>query len=186
MRSSWFVAVAALALTSVSGPAHACRMHAQLDLNDVRYADVVLVGRVSNYQIIRDVEFRRKMLASPTLPADMRKFYEGSNGLLSDYARFNVTVDRVLTGKAPTKIIVTWDNSTFGEPEKMAAGPFLIALRRPSSKVPPLRGPSATILPSREPESLTVLQAPCSSPFMFESTSEEARTVERIVAARPR
>lgn len=186
MRSCWFVAATALALISVSGPGHACVMHAQLDLNDVRYADVVLVGRISKYEIIRDVEFRKMMLANPKLSADMRKLYEGSNGLLGDYARFNVTVDRVLAGKAPTKISVTWDNSTFGEPDKMATGPFLIALRKPSSKTPPLRGPSATISPSREPQSLTVLQAPCSSPFIFDSVSDEARAVERILAARPR
>lgn len=184
MQPCWAVAVAALPLALMSGPVHACRMHAQLELSDVRYADVVLIGRVSHYRIIRDVEFRRKMLANPKLPPDMRKFYQGPNGLLSDYASFDVEVDQVLAGKATTSISVTWDNSTFGVPEKMAAGPFLIALRRPDSKIPPLRGPSATILPSREPRSLTVLQAPCSSPFIFESTSDEARTIGLILSGR--
>lgn len=180
------VATAALALVLVSGPAHACRMYAKLDLNDVKYADVVLVGRVSNYRIVRDVEFRRKMLANPKLSPDMRKLYESTSSLLSDYARFDIQVDQVLAGKAPTRLSVTWHNSTFREPEKMATGPFLIALRWPYSKTPPLRGPSATILPNREPGSMAVLQAPCSSPFIFESTSNEARTVRLILGTRPR
>jgi hypothetical protein len=59
-------------------------------------------------------------------------------------------------------------------------------LRRPASGIPPLRGPSATIMPNREPKSLAVLQAPCSSPFLFESTSKEARAVQRILDSRRR
>jgi hypothetical protein len=155
-------------------------------LNDISYADVVLVGRVSNYKIIRDIEFRQKMLANPNLSLDRRKFFEGQNGILSDYARFEVQVEEVLVGKVPTTISVTWDNSTFGEPEEMADGPFLIALRQPGSKMPPLRGPSATILPSREPESLTVLQAPCAAPFIFGSTSDKAQTIRGILNAKNR
>jgi hypothetical protein len=186
MKPCWAITVAVLPLALISGPAHACRMHAKLQLSDVSNADVVLVGRVSNYRIVRDVEFRRKMLASPKLPPDMRKFYEGPNGLISDYARFDVQVDRVLIGKVAARISVTWDNSTFGEPETMAAGPFLMALRRADSKMPPLRGPSATVLPSRDPGLLTVLQAPCSSPFLFTAGDENARIVESIVASRPR
>ena len=180
------VVTAALALAWAGGPAHACRIYARLDINDVKHADVVVVGRVSSYQIVRDVEFRRKMLANPKLPRDRREFYEGTSSVLGDYARFDVQVDRVLAGAAPTSLSVTWDNSTSGEPETMRAGPFLSALRKSHSKMPPLRGPSATILPSREPASLTVLQAPCSSPFIFESTSEEARAIRLLLEARPR
>jgi hypothetical protein len=174
---------AALALAFSSGPVDACRTHARLEITDVKYADVIVIGRISHYRIVRDVEFRRKMLADPNLSPAMRGIYEGRNGLLSDYAAFDIQVDQVLFGSAPATLSVTWDNSTFGEPETMAAGPFLIALRQPNSKMPPLRGPSATILPSREPASLTVLQAPCSSPFIFESTGEEARAIRLLLAA---
>lgn len=186
MQRSWCVALTALSFVLASEPVHACRVRALLDLNDVKYADVVLVGRVSNYQIVRDVEFRREKLADPKHPLDLLKTYESTASLMSDYARFDIQVNQVLTGKAPTRLAVTWDNSTFEIPEKMASGPFLIALRKPSSEIPPLRGPSATILPSREPGSMAVLQAPCSSPFIFESTSNEARTVRLILKARPR
>jgi hypothetical protein len=182
----WSVTASLLAFAS-SEPAHACRIYAGIDLNDVSYADVVVVGRISNYRIVRDEDTRRKMLSIPSLSAEMRKTYEDpSEILLWDYARFDVLVSEVLTGTAPKKLSVTWDNSTFGEPEKMPSGPFLIALRNPSSKSPPLRGPSATIFPNREPKSLTVLQAPCASAFIFEETSSEAQAVRGIVNARKR
>jgi hypothetical protein len=186
MQRFWFVATMALACVSVTEPARACMISAALDLNDIKYADVVLVGRVSKYEIVLDQEFRQKRLANPNLSPDLRKFYEGQNGILSDYARFNVQVEEVLAGKAPKTVSVTWDNSTFGEPEEMAAGPFLIALRQPRSKMPPLRGPSATILPSREQDTLTVLQAPCSEPFIFQSTGKEALAIRKLLGAQTR
>lgn len=186
MKRLWCVAPVVLAFAA-GGPAHACRIRAPTVLDDVRHADVVLVGRISNYRIVRDNEFRRRMLSSPHLPADMRAMYESqTTTLLPDYARFDIQVDEVLAGRAPTRLSVTWDNSTFGEPAEMAAGPFLIALRRSNSGTPPLRGPSATIRPSPEPESLTLLQAPCAGAFIFESMSNEARTIRRTLAARPR
>jgi hypothetical protein len=161
-------------------------MNATINLDDVKYADVVVVGQIMNYKIVRDHEFRRRMLSNPNLSPNMRELYEGPGGLISDYARFDVQIDEVLVGKAPTTLSVTWDNSTFEEPEKMATGPFLIALRDPKSPTPPLRGPSAYVGPNPDPTALTVLQAPCSSPFIFESTSDETRTVRSILAAQPR
>lgn len=159
-------------------------MRAQLVLEDVKFADVVLVGRISNYTIVRDDAQRQRMLSLPNLPSDMRKLYEDpKQSLIWDYARFDVQVDEVLFGKSPRRLSVTWDNSTFGEPSALPGGPFLIALRGPTARIPPLRGPSATIQPPREPGRLTVLQAPCASPFIFESTSDNARTIRQILKA---
>jgi hypothetical protein len=183
MQGHWFAAAIVLAL-SASEPALACRTYSKIVLDDVRYADVVVVGRISGYRIVRDEAFRQEMLSNPNLSPEGRRMYEGRDSLLPDYARFEIQVDEVLFGSAPNRLSVTWDNSTFGEPEEMGVGPFLIALRRPSSTTPPLRGPSATILPNAEPDLYTVLQAPCSSPFLFENMSNEASIVRRIVRAR--
>ncbi|MCW3796205.1 hypothetical protein OMW55_00070 [Sphingomonas sp. BN140010] len=184
MFSSKFDVALAAASLVISTPAYACRTDAELDLHDVRFADVVLVGRVLNYRIVRDEAFRRRQLSDPNLPDDMRKIYSDPDKLLlSDYARFEVLVDEVLTGSVPSKIVVTWDNSTFGEPKEMESGPFLLALRRPGSVMPPLRGPSATILTNKEPNLLTLLQAPCSSPFLFKTTSEQAQAVRQLIAS---
>jgi hypothetical protein len=185
MRALW--CSLALTLTCVSGErARACTADAPLNLIDIGYADVVVIGRVSDYHIVRDEEFRREMLSSRELSREMQQFYEGPDLLLPDYARFNIQVDEVLAGQAPATLSVTWDNSTFEEPLTMATGPFLIALRRPNSGTPPLRGPSATVLSSPDPSALTVLQAPCSTPFIFESDSEAARTIRQSLSSQAR
>lgn len=183
LRSRSIAAVAVIgALAGTS--AYACRVHKELVPGDIRYADVVVTGRIVNYRIVRDEAFRRRMLASPMLTPDMRRFYADKNaGVISDYARFDVLVDEVLVGKAPRRISVTWDNSTFGEPKTMDAGRFLIALRKTDSRTPPLRGPSATILPSPEPGSLTVLQAPCADAFILANAGDQARAVREILAS---
>lgn len=183
----WMAVAMATAAAALPGSAHACRMFVSPKLEDVSYADVVVVGRIDNYRIIRDEAFRRRMLASRRLSADMRKTYQDAEqGLLPDYARFTIQVEEVLVGRAPGRLSVTWDNSTFGEPAKMTPGRYLIALRRPGSTSPPLRGPSATIMPSPDPKALTLLQAPCSSAFIYEVESEQARTVLGILRARQR
>lgn len=176
----------AIALAATCQPAHACRTSAELVIADIAYADVVVVARIANYRIVRDQAFRERMLANPNITPEMRALYTGRNGLLPDYARFELQVSEVLSGKAPKRLTVTWDNSTFSEPEAMPPGPYLIALRKPGSAPPPLRGPSATIVPNQEPDTLTLLQAPCSHPFLFDSSSEEARAARVFLKSRPK
>ncbi|MET0361862.1 MAG: hypothetical protein ABW048_08945 [Sphingobium sp.] len=178
----WIIAIT---VATSPGSAHACRMLVSPQLEDVNYADVVVIGRVNNYRIIRDEAFRKRMLEIPNLSAQMRKTYEDpEQGLLSDYARFDIRVERVLVGEASTELSVTWDNSTFEEPDQMSAGDYLIALRRPNSANPPLRGPSATILPSPDANALTLLQAPCSRAFIYDTESDEAQTIRKILDSR--
>lgn len=173
--------------TTSSGSAQACRMSVPPTFEDIGYADVVVIGRIANYRIVRDEAFRKKMLAVPGLSPEMRKIYEDpKQRLLSDYARFDIQVDEVLVGQVQGDLSVTWDNSTFGEPDQLAPGRYLIAMRRASSAVPPLRGPSATVIPDPDPRALTLLQAPCSAAFIYEAESEEARTIRGILDARRR
>jgi hypothetical protein len=185
MRFFACVAGALIAMAAGSGPAHACYVAAPLRLEDVRSAKTVVIGRISNYEIVRDRsarEERRTFLAGhPDISPEYRKSLEEQDGFLSDYARFDVLVEEVLAGKAPKIIRVTWDNSTFGEPESMPGGKYLVALRDPGSPLPPLRGPSATILPAPEPDTLTVLQAPCAPAFIFKGASAEALAIRRIL-----
>jgi hypothetical protein len=156
-------------------------------LEDVRYADVVVIGRIADYRIVRDEAFRTRMLSSPKLPADVRNLYQDpKQRLLPDYARFEIQVEQVLVGEALAAVSVTWDNSTFGEPDQIKPGRYLIALRRPTSDKPPLRGPSATILPSPDVNALTLLQAPCSSAFIYEAESEQAHAIRAILQAEQR
>ena len=178
MRRLWPAAVLLFGLI-VSESAQACMMEAPLVPADVKFADVVVIGRITNYQIVLDQEFRRK--GGYTDPELTTKPV-----FMSDYARFEVSVDEVLRGEAPRTLIVTWDNSTFAEPETMPPGPYLIALRKPGSNMPPLRGPSATISANPEPNVLTVLQAPCAPAFILPNGDKDAAAIRKILAAEKR
>lgn len=161
MRVSLFASVLIL-VVSASVPAHACMTSAELVLGDVEYADVVVVGRITNYSVVAGDN--------------------GRPGSIFDYARFDVQIDEVLKGEAPSFVTVTWDNSTFAEPDTITPGQYLVALRSPkSSRIPPLRGPSATIMPTPDRHLPTVLQAPCSEAFIFATGSEEAAGVRTIL-----
>ncbi|MCB1568451.1 MAG: hypothetical protein KDI69_06520 [Xanthomonadales bacterium] len=190
MRKFRSAAMISLIIMLVAQPARACTLMADLRLGDIEHASVVVVGRITNYEIVRDMAFRKQhkerleRLADKTSELWKREYARvtsESEQFLSDYARFDILVDEVLVGQSPAVMSVTWNNSTFGEPEKMKDGAYLIALREPDSKTPPLRGPSATVVPNKEPQSLTVLQAPCASAFIFEATSPEAKSVREIL-----
>jgi len=180
MQNHWIAGPLALAALSAAAPAYGCMAEAPLDLADVQYANAVVVGRIANYRMVLDPAIRRELRdpIGDRDPAQAR--------FLPDYARFELVVDEVLLGNIGQTISVTWDNSTFAHPETMPSGPFLIAMRDPRSAAPPLRGPSAYIAANPEPDFLTVLQAPCSAPFIFERNSEEAAAIRRILDRRSR
>lgn len=176
---------AVLAIVStVPGPAAACAIAAVLDLRDLLLADVIVTGVIRDYQVVPDLEAEQRYRAArrgvieslgDDISPDLRATLE-SDGFLSDYARFRILVDQVLVGTVPPDITVTWDNSTFREPESLDESQrYLIALRRPGSDLPPPRGPSATILPTPEPNRLTVLQAPCAGPSCSRRVGRQAR-----------
>jgi hypothetical protein len=187
MRNYRFLAVVAVSTILTTKPAIACLLMAPRALSDIKYADVVVLGKITNYELVLDQSARRQRqerLSQPDLAPDLRRMLSEQKRFLSDYARFKVLVEEVLVGQPANVISVTWDNSTFGEPENMPEGPYLIGLRNPSSRIPPLRGPSATVLPTPEPNSLTVLQAPCASAFIFEAMSPQAKTIREILGGK--
>lgn len=138
-------------------------------------ASVVVVGRIVDYEIVRPQDEVSK---------HWRKTY-GQNDVLSYYARFTVVVDEVLAGKPPSVVSVTWDNSTFGAPKKMKDGAYLIGLLQPGAPRPPLRGPSATVLPPQEPHTLAVLQAPCAPAFILDASSADAKKIRDMLTPPP-
>ena len=116
---------------------------------------MVVVGRISNYAIVRDPFWR--------------------------YAKFDVLIDGVLVGEAPDTLTVTWENSTFELPDSMRSGPFLIALRDLRPAIAAFKASGATLPPGPEPAPFLILQAPCSDPFMFEIGGDRARDTLEIL-----
>lgn len=186
-RIGRFLFVVVAMLISAGVPSYACIVSVETKLTDVTYADVVVVGRIENYRIIRDRAFRRRMLSAPHLTSEMRKFYRDPNtSLMSDVARFEIRVEELLRGRRSGKLSVSWQNSTFGLPSAMGSGSYLIALRRPNSPHPPLRGPSATVVANPDRQTLTVLQAPCAGAFILKAESRQAEVTRKILKTRRR
>ena len=188
MQRRWTTLALILAAAAVSKPALACQFPIDRDPKSVKYADVVVIGRISNYRIVLDQgarEARKKMLSDPSISPKLRKLLGNTTSFVSDYARFDLIVDGVLRGRAPKKISATWNNSTFGEPPSIPSGSYLVALLNKSSRSPTPRTPNVTRLASVEAESWQVLQAPCSSPFIIQSASAEATALRKILRAQP-
>lgn len=174
----------ALTMGMIASPAHACIDLVPLSLGDIKFADVVVVGRIERYQIVPDAKARQQYQRMVAKRPYLGKLSSRPRGFVTDYARFEVVVGEVLRGKVTKRFTATWDASTFAEPERAPSGLLLIALRYPNSKSPPLRGASATIFPNREPRSLTVLQAPCSAAFLFQAGGSQANAIRKMLKQR--
>lgn len=163
----------------------ACAKRAPLRLEDVRFADHVVLARITGYEMVRDEEAHRraqdlmaKLAPGRPRPAKVR--------LMSDHARITLAVDEVLLGEAVESLTVSWVTPPYDEDFPLPPGAFVIALRNPASSIPPLRGASATILPPPEPGLLQVLQAPCAPAFFFAETDKRASQLRDIVIAEQR
>ena len=126
--------------------ANACLMKAPFYIEDITQADVVFSGTLVRYEMV-----------SPGRPDS-----------LDEYGLLTVRVDKVLKGEVSGDVQLYWWNSTFGVPRTYEAkGPILIAAIRADGKGLPLRGPSATVFPTRRPDLLQIMQAPCSDAFIL-------------------
>jgi hypothetical protein len=150
--------LATLAAAGVAEPAQACRITRPLELEPIRNADAVFTGRLIRYDLV-----------SPQRPQTFPQ-----------YALLTVRVDRVLKGRASGDVVLFWLNSTFGFPRRMAFTSVLVAaqhddlaLWRPS--------PSRDRLLARYPGLMSVLQQPCSVPFILRSTRTNVELVTTVL-----
>lgn len=171
-----FPAVLALALAMTAAPswATACSRWRPWDPQDVRGADAVVVGQVSDYRVVLDQEGRRRNREIRDRDPQMAaRFGRGEpKSLLSDVATFDLRVDEVLVGHVPRLMRVRWDPSTFGSPDEMPDGRYLVALRASS--------PDA-----RDPSAFVVFRRPCSDAFLLPGGGPEAVAVLRVLAGKP-
>lgn len=147
--------IVGFAIVSTPLPALACALRAPWDPTDVRQAEVVVTGRLTDYEII------------PVRTVPDRWGRASRSG---GHAEFDLTVDRVLVGETPRRIRVKWSNSTFAEPAEMADGRYLVALFRPRPE---------------EPKTFMVFQRPCSGAFLMKSGSAGALAVLRVLEGLP-
>lgn len=164
-------------------PAHACGFGYARRWGDVRYARAVVLARIEKYEPVFVVRPREKRKVAYDLTSDPEKKKE----LLKDwrvsagYAKLTLRISDVIKGEAPSRLIVTWRNSTFALPATMPSAPQYIALRTPTDPTPPLSSTMGYV--DRDPSSRLpiILQAPCSSPFIFDAASLEGQVFKRFM-----
>lgn len=128
--------------------ANACIMAVPFEVHDIAKADIVFLGKLRSYE---------------RLPNEY------------SMAKLQFDVQHTYRGKASKFIDIVWQNSTYGVPldkEKFLqyyGEELIIGILNAEDQLP-LRAPSAYIPGYKNQELKTyplVLQAPCSSPFMF-------------------
>ncbi|MDA7788027.1 hypothetical protein N8940_02205 [Sphingomonadaceae bacterium] len=169
---------ASLTVLLVSGKVEACGFYVPPELENIADADLVVIGNLSNYRINRDMEFREERLADPETPVHLRQLYEDPKGSIgSDFSTFNVEVKEVLVGKTSKTVIpVSWENSTFNQPEKMDAGSYLIGLVYPPDISKRKYVPRYLKAGNMHP-----LQRPCSSAFIMAADNPSYNEVRNIL-----
>lgn len=162
------LASATATLILACAPAYACRYHKPIEIDDLRYADLILVGRISNFRTVSPDREPGLKTAYPRVP----------------FAEFEISAEEVLFGTAPERVIVTSYPLAGAQADQVSAGPFLFALREPLSEFPPrnITGREALFYPNAVDGSFTILGQRCSSVFMFEPRSNEAESVRRFLA----
>ena len=94
-----------LALLTFHAPAQACMYAYPIDLADVRKADAVVIGRISNYTAILDPVIRQTLSEDfPDLSPERLEILRTRPNFVSDYFRFDLQVDEALRGKVDPKI----------------------------------------------------------------------------------
>lgn len=164
----------AMLIWAISEPVVACRISTPLKPDYVRYADTVVIGRVSNYRYVQ----------SPEATANWDKSYapwKRPDHLIGDYAIFDVAVDEVLLGNPPSKLSVM---TMYGATKDFPAGQFLFALNKPSPATAPDGDQNASSAEIAERRAFGLLERMCSGSFVFESSSDEAKATRQLLERR--
>jgi hypothetical protein len=153
----------------VASPAYSCGFYSARRWSDVRYADTIVLANIVKYELISEIppEEQRRIasIKDPEIKQDLIKRWQ----LSPRYAKLTLRITDVIKGEAPSRLTVAWHNSTFQLPKTMPASPHFIALQIAA------HGERSSKLP-------IILQASCSSPFMFEAKSEEGQIFKRFMA----
>jgi hypothetical protein len=123
---------------------------------------------------------------APFRPVDARQADAVFTGRLLKYERvsFNgqghyglltIRVEIVLKGQIAGDVQLYWVNSTFALPAEWTRGENLLAA------VIRANHPG---LPTGRPDLLQILQAPCSSPFIFPSSPDNIETMQAVLAGK--
>lgn len=163
-------------------PVQACQGYEPTQLQEAQNADAVVIGRIYNYRIIRNDYFRKRELARNNLTQQKRKMYMDPKRVLgADYARFDVQVEKIISGKAAETITVTQIVTRIFKQDPKWTRRYLMALYRPFPVSPRTAGKNPERLTDPRFTTWYIPQPPCSGALMFHSESEEAKAIRKML-----
>ncbi|MGO4570067.1 hypothetical protein AB4Z52_34810 [Rhizobium sp. 2YAF20] len=176
MKIICLIGLSTLGMVAISDGARACERRSLLDYSDIKYAGAVVVGRVENYRLVSDPEALARYKALLTRSSKLPETF----GDIRVTPQFDIVVDEVLQGHVEHRLTVEWLGSNFAVPTAIPPGPYVLALRGANSLPPPHWGPAWTV---SKPEAghFALMQAPCSTAFMFPATSYDADRVRQAL-----
>ena len=185
MVRMWTVAALALVGTSASAPAFACMAPAPFVFEDAKWADVVVVGHITNLRFILNQKERLEVLSIPDLKPRVRQAFRDPARIASDFAIFDFVVDKHLTGTSSSKISISTQIYNVGRTTLTEKESFLVAFNRITAGRPSLDTVDTMSQPSGV-GSLKIFKPSCAEPFVFPSMSNEAGEIRRIFGASAR
>ena len=174
----------AVSLT-LAAPGQACIMPVPFDINDVKKADIVVLGRIKNYEIVQDQKARKRrtelLAGDTTMSPESRKVMEEQKYFQTDYARFEIHVDEAIKGSPPKVIGLTWNNS--GKPKPGKSDVLLFALKsyEPRAPSPELSSKTGSMAGQRI---YSILGHPCSGAFILEPAKENISSVRAALSGK--
>ncbi len=164
----WRAAVAGVLVGLAGAPAGACFAPVRMDLRDILFADVVVIGSLPSFEIVEDESIPDR---------------EAGRHYLGDYARLTLDVHEVLKGEAPDRLVVTWASFELeNEDDPRGDGrDYLVALRANDGSTLPMRGVSYTANAAGDPDLLTVMQAPCAQAFIFQAEDGVTQAIRQVL-----
>lgn len=172
MRRLPAVLALGLTITAAPVPALACAVYSPLRPEAVRGADVVVVGRLSDYRREVSAESRRRFEAWSREPRPAWMPAGPDPTPVRDLNTFTVDVERVVAGQAPARIRVDWPASNISPPETIEDGQYLIAL----THTYPGAAPGVDFV---------AVGHACSGAFLYPAASRYALEALSVLAGKP-
>ncbi len=162
------ITAASLSLLA-SGSAAACPIYIDLDLNLIRGADAIAVGRVTSFEPQHPEEqSRRDRLLAPS-----RSEQKAANPQEWKAARVTFSVKEVISGNLPPIVIVDWPFDWNNGPPDQMSGNYLFAVQNKAAA-------------DGYPEPVyNLLHQGCSGSFVFRRGSAEANTIREMYGLWP-
>ncbi|KQV19709.1 hypothetical protein ASC97_28995 [Rhizobium sp. Root1203] len=173
------IAVTHMAVLVASSPAMACLVSKPLHPSDFTTAEIIIVGRVTNYEAVADpiaTERTRRLLETSPSRRLRAKDYKSIS-----YGRLDLEIDDVLKGKLPAQFAIYWLPGTAGPSDTLAPGRYILGLGRVDTLSTHYEN-RLLLLPL---DALTIGEKACAGAFITQYSSELGKKVGELLKVHP-